>query len=238
LIADSTGATVWRHDNTEPFADSVPDENPSGLGAFEFPLRFPGQYADKETNLAYNMARDYASETGRYVQSDPIGLRGGVNTYLYAAADPLRFDDPFGLRARVCCRLIPWMQFTLARHCYIERDTGGTRTTWGLIGNSGGPFSTYGNVYRNNDFDSGGGCGDWNEDCAADGCVERAASGYPNPSVYRFARGPKSNTFAGTVARACNLARPDVLSTPGWDDQPAQQKPGTTKQPVANLGSP
>jgi len=76
---------------------NVPDENPSGLGAFEFPMRFPGQYFDRETNLAYNMARDYDSGLGRYVQSDPIGLRAGVNTYLYVEANPLLSIDPMGL---------------------------------------------------------------------------------------------------------------------------------------------
>src|SRR6185436_15891053 len=73
LIADATGATVWRQDNSEPFGSNPPDENPSGLGAFEFPLRFPGQYADKETNLHYNMRRDYNPSIGRYGESDPIG---------------------------------------------------------------------------------------------------------------------------------------------------------------------
>lgn len=44
LIANQTGQTVWRWDQAEPFGVNVPDENPLGLGAFEFPLRFPGQY--------------------------------------------------------------------------------------------------------------------------------------------------------------------------------------------------
>jgi RHS repeat-associated protein len=65
---------------------------------FEFPLRFPGQYFDKETNLHYNYFRDYDSSIGRYAQSDPIGLRGGLNTYLYVRASPLRFRDRFGLQ--------------------------------------------------------------------------------------------------------------------------------------------
>ena len=88
---------MWRWDQQEPFGVNVPDENPSGLGAFEFPLRFPGQYADKETNLHYNMERDYWPEGGRYIQSDPIGLGGGLNLYAYANNDPLQFADPLGL---------------------------------------------------------------------------------------------------------------------------------------------
>jgi RHS repeat-associated protein len=80
----------------EPFGDNAPNENPSALGAYEFPPRFPGQYADKETNLHYNYLRDYDAGISRYVQSDPIGLRGGLNSYLYTAAKPLFAVDPTG----------------------------------------------------------------------------------------------------------------------------------------------
>jgi RHS repeat-associated protein len=97
LVADSTGTIVWKWDQQEPFGVNVPDENPSGLGAFEFPLRFPGQYFNKETNLAYNYYRNYDASVGRFVESDPIGLSGGINTYLYAASNPLTFVDPTGL---------------------------------------------------------------------------------------------------------------------------------------------
>ncbi len=98
LVANQSGQTVWRWDQQEPFGINVPDENPSGLGAFEFPLRFPGQYADKETNLHYNYFRDYDPSLGRYDESDPIGLRGGINTYAYADGRPLTKIDPSGLQ--------------------------------------------------------------------------------------------------------------------------------------------
>jgi RHS repeat-associated protein len=97
LIADGIGTTVWRWDQGEPFANDVPNNNPSGAGAFDFPLRFPGQYFDREMNAAYNNLRDYDSTIGRYIESDPIGLRGGRNTYIYVVGDPLKWVDPVGL---------------------------------------------------------------------------------------------------------------------------------------------
>jgi RHS repeat-associated protein len=97
LVANSSGTPVWKWEQQEPFGLNAPDENPSSLGAFEFPLRFPGQYADKETNLYYNYFRDYDSTIGRYIESDPIGLAGGLNTYTYVTANPIVLIDPFGL---------------------------------------------------------------------------------------------------------------------------------------------
>jgi RHS repeat-associated protein len=88
---------VWRWDQAEPFGNNPADENPSGLGAFDLPLRLPGQRYDKETNLHYNFYRDYDPSLGIYKQSDPIGLAAGPNTYVYVKASPLRFRDFFGL---------------------------------------------------------------------------------------------------------------------------------------------
>jgi RHS repeat-associated protein len=95
-IYDASSQLRWRWDQAEPFGVNVPDENPSSLGAFEFALRFPGQYFDRETNLHYNYFRDYSSGEGRYIQSDPIGLRGGINTYGYVNGSPAAFTDSTG----------------------------------------------------------------------------------------------------------------------------------------------
>ncbi|MGZ5051438.1 MAG: RHS repeat-associated core domain-containing protein [Methylobacter sp.] len=96
ITRPSDNKTVWAWES-EAFGNSLPDQNPAGLGAFEFNLRFPGQYYDAETGLHYNMARYYNPRLGRYESSDPIGLAGGVNTYAYVAGDPVNWIDPSGL---------------------------------------------------------------------------------------------------------------------------------------------
>ncbi|MWK59987.1 RHS repeat protein, partial [Pseudomonas otitidis] len=60
-------------------------------------LRFPGQVADAHSGLYYNYFRDYDPETGRYVESDPIGLGGGLNTYGYVQGNPVKLVDLLGL---------------------------------------------------------------------------------------------------------------------------------------------
>ncbi len=92
VITDSANNVVWRWDNSEPFGNNLPVSQ-----GFEFNLRFPGQYFDKETNLHYNYFRDYDPSTSRYIESDPIGLFGGINTFTYAANQPTRYTDPRGL---------------------------------------------------------------------------------------------------------------------------------------------
>lgn len=59
--------------------------------------KFPEQYFYAESGLHYNYYRDYEPSIGRYVQSDPIGLRGGVNTYAYTENKPIISFDPYGL---------------------------------------------------------------------------------------------------------------------------------------------
>jgi len=100
LVADSAGTTVWRWDQAEPFGNNPANEDPDANSvAFDLPLRLPGQRYDAESGLHYNYFRDYDPSIGRYGESDPIGLRGGLNTYLYVGAKPLEGFDTKGLWA-------------------------------------------------------------------------------------------------------------------------------------------
>lgn len=95
----ATDKVVWKWDYLgSAFGEDYPDEDPDGDGEnFTFNLRFPGQYFDAETGLSYNLNRDYESATGRYIESDPIGIDGGINTYGYAIESPLVYSDRWGL---------------------------------------------------------------------------------------------------------------------------------------------
>ena len=94
----SPSTLAWRWD-TPPFGTGTPNQNPGGLGSFIYNLRFPGQVADSQTQLRQNWFRDYDPAIGRYAQSDPIGLAGGVNTFAYAGQNPIYYFDPYGLWA-------------------------------------------------------------------------------------------------------------------------------------------
>jgi RHS repeat-associated protein len=97
--SDNTVMWAW---TVDPFGTTAAVQNPEGAGNFVYNLRFPGQYYQVETGSFQNYYRDYFPSIGRYLESDPIGLKGGLNTYAYTRGNPINRSDRLGLDDSVC----------------------------------------------------------------------------------------------------------------------------------------
>lgn len=135
VTRQSDNKMVWRWDSAESYGGSAPNEDPIGLGTFVYNQRFPGQVFDKETGLFQNWHRDYNPRIGRYMQSDPIGLEGGINTYEYVAGSPTMFVDPTGFFSWSAGGL---NDTSVTSYSYTNSD--GSRVNYGGVG----LFNSYG----------------------------------------------------------------------------------------------
>lgn len=127
VIEPARNVAVWGWDlKSEAFGGSAPNEDPDGDGiSLTFDMRFPGQRYDAASGLNYNYYRDYDPSTGRYVQSDPIGLAGGISTYGYVDGSPMDVGDPDGLQGRRVAPMRPWTTseiFARANVPYLIRE--------------------------------------------------------------------------------------------------------------------
>lgn len=96
-MIDDSGSVVWTWSlKGNPFGEASPERT----GEASLPIRFPGQYLDVESGNVFNHNRYYDPATGRYLQSDPLGLAAGPSAYLYASGNPSSLIDPLGLESR------------------------------------------------------------------------------------------------------------------------------------------
>jgi RHS repeat-associated protein len=96
MLTTNTGVVVWRAQYSA-YGQAVIDADPDGNSqTITFPLRLPGQYADAESGLYYNVSRYYYAPLGRYLEEDRLP---SANQYWYAEGDPLSLIDPLGLTA-------------------------------------------------------------------------------------------------------------------------------------------
>jgi RHS repeat-associated protein len=201
----SDNVLMWQWDNLDPFGANAANENPSGQGTFKYGVRFAGQSYDAETGTNYNYFRDYDPVIGRYLESDPIGLMGGVNTFAYVNSNPLKFFDSRGLAAQLCSRWFYPVPVPYARHCFVEY--------------SGGGSSSYGNKGVHSDPAPGW----WPGSCIptkgdpADDCVKREMEKCKG-SDYDFTSNNCCHC-AERALKACGLSFP-AKDWPNWPVNP------------------
>jgi RHS repeat-associated protein len=116
-MTDNSQAVVWRVEY-DPFGNEIG----TSIKTVENNLRFPGQYYDQETGLNQNFYRDYDPALGRYIESDLIGLGGGINRFTYVLGNPISKMDPKGLKVYFCKRPAQIL-FGLVDHHWIKTDT-------------------------------------------------------------------------------------------------------------------
>lgn len=122
-------SVIWAAQNL-PFTTNV-----TTTTWFNFNIRFPGQYYDSEDEVSYNGNRDYSEALGRYIESDPIGLGGGVNTYAYVDNNPISNVDPLGLCDQQKCAQASSVVAAIGQ----QISSAGSAASWtgiGLIGAS------------------------------------------------------------------------------------------------------
>jgi len=95
-LTDAHGQAVWK--SSYLAFGNIKTEANNGAG-IDNPLRFAGQYHDRETGLFYNLNRYYDPAMKRYLTQDPLKLAAGLNFYFYVAANPITCTDPLGLLA-------------------------------------------------------------------------------------------------------------------------------------------
>jgi RHS repeat-associated protein len=193
----SDNAIVWQWDNQDPFGTNSANENPTGKGSFKYWVRLPGQYYDAESGTDYNFMRDYDPTIGRYVESDPAGLRAGPNTYAYVDANPLSYIDPFGLETYGCTKPLhalgkfgQWVYNPENNELFHEYlcVLVGDKFVCGGQDRSGGPYSR--GKPSDDTFESNH-CKQLNPPCNVDVCVKNAIKDPTRP--YYGLKGPGTN---------------------------------------------
>jgi RHS repeat-associated protein len=240
ITRPSDAAIVWRWDS-DPFGTTSADEDPDGdQTEFVYHLRFPGQYLDEETGLHYNYFRDYDSVTGRYVESDPIGLRGGLNTYAYANGNPILLFDSLGLKVELRCRPVgnpsrlSWSGIIAGafggEHCFLVVSCDSPKeipeTTISYPSTAAVTDWAYSNIEAHrsmtifppgSEWKDGAPCPTCEfEQCIIDEAKRLQDSNY-YMSNYDAIRGPNSNSFAKRLVEKCGGAIRGTPPLAGWE---------------------
>jgi RHS repeat-associated protein len=208
--SDRAGRLRW-HWMGEPFGSDAPQRSPTGLAEVDLPLRLPGQYFDAESGLHYNLHRDYDAGLGRYSQSDPIGLAGGINTYTYVENRPTMMVDPLGLKGWYCQRPLgkpPGTQGPpLFNHQYLCVTRAGGSVSCGGLTTDGNPLSGEPRLTRpDEDYYDPKSCKEVDDD--KDQCFEQCVlRNFSNPNKPRYGIGPLTDCqeYADDLYYGCKI---------------------------------
>jgi RHS repeat-associated protein len=127
-LTDSTQSVAWTT-TYQPFGATNLITGPLLTQS----LRFPGQQFDPETGYSHNGFRDYADGLTRYVQTDPIGLAGGMNTYQYAGENPFKNIDRRGLCAEDFCVGEIALTTAIVRYAYSAATIANQSAVFGIL---------------------------------------------------------------------------------------------------------
>ena len=191
-------------------------------------LRFPGQVNDAATALYYNYYRDYDPSLGRYIQTDPIGLEGGINPYGYVGANPLRWTDRLGL-----CKVQVGYENLLGSQKYhtyvVTKDPNGSVKVFHAYPQNYPYFWNWGNLEAAFDqgdshnsptggstpsstvFEDGKPCTCENAKLQQD---TQAINDAKIP--YSLLKGPNSNSAVSYALQSLGINFTPTLTTPGW----------------------
>jgi RHS repeat-associated protein len=242
ITRPSDNGLMWRWD-PDTFGSVGPNTNPAGLGTFTYNLRFPGQYALPESGLNYNYFRTYDPQTGRYIESDPIGLDAGVNTYAYTLDNPLSYADRTGQNVTMTCRplsMFSWLGRAAPKHCGVvvwhpSNDCPPKTIVdrqFSLAGFTQSPTRDPNNQTYLDDraaFNHPGGA-NANYDIALpngmtqnqfDAAVILSGNNYSLPAPYAWS-GPNSNTAAASIITGAGGVAPNVWNAPAQTWTPLQ----------------
>ena len=210
LMTDGSSAPVWRAEHL-PFGGLFSN----AVSTVQNNLRFPGQYFDWETGLHQNWFRDYAPKTGRYRETDPIGLWAGTNPYSYVDSAPTTGIDPYGLwniwnpglwgQANAVSwswtdSLIPWHESSgYTREAFAHYSLRGLEAFADGVIPFGDPFESYGAYDRcDKGLEWSKSIGAWTRDAEL-------------TAAYGFAGVPQQLTHFTTAAGAAGIAETGAI---------------------------